>query len=119
MATDPKHKAKLLELRTKYQEWTKKYGDLGAIPEKEMLAKWWNGKETPPQTNQANISFENGKASVNCSTRGASIAYKKHWKDKSWEVYSKPINASQGDSLYILAHRIGFLPSEVLKIKVN
>jgi N-sulfoglucosamine sulfohydrolase len=117
LTNDPKHKAKLLELRTKHQEWTNKYGDLGAMTEKEMLAKWWSGKDKAPQTNQANVDFENGKATINCSTKGASIGYKKHWKDKPWEVYSKPINVSQGDSLYVLAHRIGYLPSEIIKIK--
>ena len=47
----------------------------------------------------------------------ASIGYKKHWKDTSWEVYSQPIDHTEGDSLYVLAHRIGYKASEVVKYK--
>jgi N-sulfoglucosamine sulfohydrolase len=119
LANDSKYKAKLLELRAKHQEWLKKYGDLGAIPEKELLAKWWNGKEEAPKTNETIVNVAGGKAIINCSTKGASIGYKKHQNDKSWEVYSKPIQVNTGDSLYVLAHRIGYLPSEIIKMKIN
>ena len=119
LANDPKYKAKLLELRTKHQEWIKKYGDLGAIPEKELLAKWWNGKDQAPKTNEAIITISDGKVSIICATKGASIGYKKHQNEKSWDVYSKPIQVKTGDSLYVLAHRIGYLPSEIVKMNVK
>ena len=119
LVNNPKYQAKLVELRAKHQEWLNKYGDLGAIPEKELLDKWWNGKNQAPQTSPPFISKEGSKVSINCTNKGASIGYKKHWNDKSWEVYSKPFNVSNDDSLYVLAHRIGYLPSEIIKMKIS
>lgn len=119
LVKNPKYQAKLVELRKKHQEWLNKYGDLGAIPEKELLAKWWNGKDKAPQTSPPLISTQRNKVSINCTNKGASIAYKKHWNDKSWEVYSKPFNVSNDDSLYVLTHRIGYLPSLIVKMKVS
>jgi N-sulfoglucosamine sulfohydrolase len=119
LVNNPKYQAKLVELRKKHQEWLNKYGDLGAIPEKELLAKWWNGKDKAPQTNPPLISTQRNKVSINCTNKGASIGYKKHWNDKSWEVYSKPFNVSNDDSLYVLTHRIGYLPSQIVKMKVS
>ena len=119
LAKNPKYQAKLVELRKKHQEWLNKYGDLGAIPEKELLAKWWNGKDKAPQTSPPLISTQRNKVSINCTNKGASIAYKKHWNDKSWEVYSRPFNVSNDDSLYVLTHRIGYLPSQIVKMKVS
>lgn len=119
LVNNPKYQAKLVELRAKHQEWLNKYGDLGALSEKELLAKWWNGKNQAPQTSPPLISKEGSKVSINCTNKGASIGYKKHWNDKSWEVYSKPFNVSNDDSLYVLAHRIGYLPSQILRMKVS
>jgi len=119
LVNNPKYQAKLVELRAKHQEWLNKYGDLGAIPEKELLTKWWNGKNQAPQTSPPIISKQRSKVSINCTNKGASIGYKKHWNDKSWEVYSKPFSVSNDDSLYVLAHRIGYLPSQIVRVKVS
>ena len=60
---------------------------------------------------------ESEKVVIECATKGASIGYKKWWNDKVWQVYSKPIMLSKGDSLYIKAQRIGYEPSEIFRIK--
>lgn len=117
LASEPIYKAKLIELRTKHLEWLKKYGDLGAIPEKEMVAKWWNGKENAPKTAEPLIKINNNSLRFDCSTTGASIGYKKRWADKSWKVHSGEIPISKGDSIYAIAQRIGFTKSEILKFK--
>jgi N-sulfoglucosamine sulfohydrolase len=114
LVTNPQYKAKLNELRNQHKMWLKQYGDLGAIPEKELVAKWWNGNEKAPQTSSPQISKTNHLTTINCSTSGASIGYKKHWADKSWEVYSKPLKDLKGDSLYVIAHRIGYAPSRII-----
>lgn len=119
LANNPTYQAKLIELRTKHEEWLKKYGDMGAIPEKEMLAKWWNGKEKAPQTNTPTIKIEANKVYINCLTKGASIGFKNHWSDKSWNIYSKPFLLAKGDSIYAVAHRIGYEQSEMIKMKIN
>jgi N-sulfoglucosamine sulfohydrolase len=117
LANDPKYKAKLVELRTKHQDWLKNYGDLGAIPENEMVNKWWNGAEKAPKTVEPQIKINKNSLKLNSSTTGASIGYKNHWADKSWKVYSGEIPISKGDSVYAIAQRIGFTKSEIAKFK--
>ena len=117
LANNPTYKAKLTELRQKHLEWIKQFGDLGAIPENELVASWWQGKDKAPETSSPEISLKEGKVSIVSATKGASIAYKKHEKDKEWQVYSKPFHIQKGDSLYVIAHRIGFSASKVIKIK--
>jgi N-sulfoglucosamine sulfohydrolase len=117
IANDPKYASKLKELRDQHEAWTKKYGDLGELSEKDIRAKWWKGKEEAPKTENPSVKIADGKAAISCSTAGASIGYKKHSSDKSWAVYSAPISILKGDSLIVLAQRIGFDKSEVVKFK--
>ncbi|WP_044170446.1 sulfatase family protein [Flectobacillus major] len=117
LADNPAYKAKLIELRQKHLEWMKQFGDLGAIPEKELVTSWWQGKDKAPETASPEITLKDGKAHIISATKGASIAYKKHEKEKEWQVYTKPFSIQQGDSLYVVAHRIGYSASKIVKIK--
>lgn len=117
LADNPAYKAKLIELRQKHLEWMKQFGDLGAIPEKELVTSWWQGKDKAPETASPEITLKDGKAHIISATKGASIAYKKHEKEKEWQVYTKPFSIQKGDSLYVIAHRIGYSASKIVKIK--
>lgn len=117
LANDSQYQDKLVELRKKHLDWINTYGDLGAIPEKELIAKWWDGKNGPSKTQTPIIEHKKGKIIISCTTKGASIAYKKHWNEKSWEVYQQPIQGMAGDSLYVVAQRIGFEQSDVVILK--
>jgi N-sulfoglucosamine sulfohydrolase len=75
LANDPDYRGKLLELRRAFNDWTKKVGDMGSIPEKEMIARWWNGKNEPPSTNAPHIIKTSGGLKISCDTKGASIGY--------------------------------------------
>lgn len=111
LASDPAHKNKLAELRKKHLDWVKRYGDLGEMPELDMLKLWWKGEANPPQTDQTKVAIVAGKAQLSCSTPGASIGYRKNSKE-TWMVYTKPITINKGDSLYVMSHRIGYTPTE-------
>ena len=76
LANDPAYKAKLTELKTAFQAWTKETGDMGSIPEMEMITKWWNGKDEPPATATPEINKTNGGVKLSCATKGASIGYR-------------------------------------------
>lgn len=115
LAKNPAYKTKLTELRQKHFEWVKQFGDLGAIPEKELVASWWQGKDKAPETASPKITLKEGKVHITSATKGASIAYKRNEKEKEWQVYTKPFTIKQGDSLYVIAHRIGFNASKVIK----
>lgn len=107
LATNPQYAGKLKELKTAHEKWLKDYKDWGAIPEMEMVRQWWGGKDTPPKTAKPNISFEGNIVKITSNTEGASIGYRKSWKD-SWTVYQKPFKWQKGDSLYVVAQRIGY-----------
>ena len=110
LAGDPDYADKLTELRTAHLKWMEDYGDMAAVPEMEMVAKWWNGAEEPPITEPAKVNFDNGKVSLSSATSGASLGFKKSAADP-WSVYQSPFELNAGDSLYVLAHRIGYKPA--------
>ena len=76
LANDSNYKAKLVELRSALQTWTKKYGDMGSLPEKDMIKKWWNGNDEPPATAAPEIIKSNGGVKIRCATKGASVGYR-------------------------------------------
>jgi N-sulfoglucosamine sulfohydrolase len=73
---DPNYKSKLVELRTVFQAWTKAVGDMGRIPEKEMVKQMWNGGDEPPITAIPEVIKTTNGVKLSCSTKGASIGYR-------------------------------------------
>jgi len=112
LASKPAYAAKLAELRKKHEEWMNRYGDLGAINEVDLLKKWWNGQATPPVTEKAIVDRTNGLVKLSCPTAGASIGFRKKAKGP-WQVYTQAFSVNQGDSLYVMSHRIGYRPTEI------
>jgi arylsulfatase A-like enzyme len=115
LVDNPQYTNKLKELRTAHLAWMKKYVDTAEIPEMEMVNLWWNNKETAPETAEPTINFLGKTASISCKTKGASIGYRKSVKD-NWIVYDKPFSIQKGDSLYVVAQRIGHLKNEVKRV---
>jgi len=76
LVSDPEYKDKLAELRTAFRVWTEKVGDMGSIPEKEMIARWWKGKTEPPATDTPGIIKTADGIRITCKTKGASIGYR-------------------------------------------
>jgi len=76
LADDPQYQSKKEELKSVLFEWLNQVGDLSNQPEIEMIKNWWNGKDTPPVTAEAEITFKNGQATLSCKTPGASIGYR-------------------------------------------
>jgi N-sulfoglucosamine sulfohydrolase len=121
LADNPKYQEKLNELRAEMDKWLKAISDNPDLPERELIKKLWNGKDTQPSTSEPIISNDNGKVTINCETKGASIGFKvvKNGEKapKSWEVYKSAINIPKGVKLLVQAHRIGFRPSSVIEIQ--
>ena len=76
LAMDSRFKTKTAELRNAYQAWTRLVGDMGSIPEKEMISRMWNGKDEPPETSLPGINHFPGGVKISCLTQGASIGYR-------------------------------------------
>lgn len=117
LAGDPEYANKLIELRNELENWQKKFGDMGFTPEKEMIKNMWNGSDHPPETTDPVISYQNHQVRISCETKGASIGYKIIRNGKipiAWKVYSSPFSIMENDRLMVLAHRIGYQPSDTI-----
>ena len=113
LAEDPAYAEELKRLRGVMDQWIYETEDLGAIPEKELVADMWNGEPAPPKTAKPMANTFN-ELKLSCLTSGASIAWRKSG-DKTWNVYTGPIKEKQGD-LEVLAMRIGYEPSDTLRL---
>ncbi|MDW3210384.1 MAG: sulfatase-like hydrolase/transferase [Reichenbachiella sp.] len=117
LAEVPKYADKLKELRTACNEWKIDIKDTGLIPEKELIARFKpNGIQ--PQTAQPVIQINDSLTAITCTTEGASIGYKLYHKSEnpdrmSWSVYTKPFTISEEQELQVIAHRMGYQPSEI------
>jgi hypothetical protein len=121
LADDPEYKEKLLEMREELEAWQSKYGDMGFIPEMEMIKTMWNDKDHPPSTRNPEISHQDRQVSLSCSTEGASIGYKiiqNEQEPAAWKVYTDPFPVEEDAKLKVLAHRIGYLPSDTLEFEL-
>ncbi|UFH52974.1 sulfatase [Spirosoma sp. KNUC1025] len=117
----PAYTAKLQELRGQLDAWLKKVGDRSEVPETEMIRQMWNGADEPPKTADPVITTSGNGVSIQCPTRGASIGYiRKRDSDSQnvWQVYGgEKLTLQPGDSLRVVAQRIGYLPSSEVKIR--
>lgn len=116
LAGSPDHASKLRELRSALKEWEGKYGDLGELPEAELIAKWRpNG--VAPQTQTPVARIDAGRLTISCPTAGASIG----WRSESdptnrWRLYSSPVSTPAAAALQVRACRIGYRDSETINV---
>lgn len=117
----PEYKEKLIELRLEMDRWLQEVGDQPNLPERELIAKLWNGNDAQPVTEDPVIKIENGRADITCATEGASIAYKITAKNgkapMAWSIYKEAIAIPEGAVLTVKAHRIGYLASRTISSK--
>ena len=102
--------------------WLAEVGDMGEIPEKEMVFEMWP-KDIQPETERPVVNAKGRTVSLSCDTKGASIAYLISDKDfepdldAGWQVYYQPIKVPKGKFLYVMSQRIGYKESEIVKNK--
>ena len=115
VAADPKYRDELIRLRQVLDKWIEETGDLGRIPEPELLKQMWDGGTAPPVTRDPVIRNKDGLIVMSCETRGASIGYQIVGHEESggdrWLVYTEPFKAPEG-SIVAVAQRIGFERSQ-------
>ncbi|WP_345192465.1 sulfatase [Algibacter agarivorans] len=119
LADKPEYQEKLNELSGEMDRWLTEIEDQPNLDEAKLIEKLWSGKGTQPVTSQPIITSENGLVKVTCETEGASIGYKIIGTDgktpESWEGYQGAIQLPEDSKLIVKAHRIGFVPSEVVQ----
>lgn len=110
LANNPKYKEKLEALRVKCQNWVTSFEDTGLIPETELKEKMRPGgkelKVTLPEVVQ-----QGNEIKLSCATVNATIGYKINDRSSNaagWKIYKEPFNVQFGDTLSIIADRIGY-----------
>lgn len=116
-AEDPKFKNILSELRRECEIWMGNIKDMGHIPEQELINTFWPDKIQPLTANPV-FHMENGKLHITCQTKGASIGYKRPQdleEGLGWQIYKSPLDIDDETPILVIAHRIGFAPSDTLQ----
>jgi uncharacterized sulfatase len=74
LAGDDRYSADLQRLRKALADWQQTYGDLGLMPEEELIERWRPGG-VHPVTEPPQLHLEAGQVVASCPTPGASIAW--------------------------------------------
>ncbi|WP_210508350.1 sulfatase-like hydrolase/transferase [Naasia sp. SYSU D00057] len=134
LAGDPALAGKLGELRAALDEWTEHYGDLGLLPERELIETWRPGGRTA-ETAAPELLLEDGRVAATCATEGASLAWTTDppreaaggppsWTaalglpdtgGRRWRLYTGPFEPPVGERVWMGAWRMGFTASEVVE----
>ncbi|WP_150309197.1 sulfatase family protein [Planctomonas psychrotolerans] len=138
LAVDPEHADALEELRSALDTWTSRYGDLGLLPERELLDAWRPGGRQP-STALPEVSIVDGLIHAACSTEGASIGWTRdpprqvtdeaaeavspmgsvtgapEPDGRHWHLYAEPFEATPGERIWVGAWRMGFAPSGIVE----
>lgn len=133
LADDRSYKSELERLRKALDDWRQEVGDMGEIPESEMVRQWYpNGKQpetAPPLFIPISEESYGQKAApeggtftapmlvqLHCATQGASIAYRFEQddsQDQKWLLYTEPLRLPEGKTtLRAKAIRIGYKESK-------
>jgi len=119
---DPSRQEVAARLRTALDHWITEIGDMGSVPEAEMVQKMWPGHIQPitdkPILNPYGGAFDSPiEVSVMCPTRGASVAYTFDTGEKPhWLLYSSPIEIDSTSTLRVRAIRYGYAESEEVAV---
>ncbi|MEL6613919.1 MAG: sulfatase, partial [Bacteroidota bacterium] len=76
LAADPAHAATLARLRGALDAWADATGDVGAIPEPDLVRRLWSPDGEQPTTGAPAISVRDGRVVVRATTPGSLLAYR-------------------------------------------
>ncbi len=129
LATDPRYCSQLARLRDALDAWLRDVGDMGRIPESEMVRSWYPDGVQPETAAPLFIAINATGAApapeggtyetptlvqLHCATQGASIAYAFDSDPADqWRLYTEPLRLKSGTTLIrARAIRIGYKESE-------
>ncbi len=106
---DPQHAERAAALEENLRVWMQATGDLGLLPEGEMVrTELWPPTGQQPTTEPVTLTPAHGLA---CATPGASIGWRVTGA-KVWWVYEPSTVLPEVPEIEVVAHRIGFKPSK-------
>jgi len=114
LANTPAHQSKLKEMRFALGKWQREVGDLGFIPEYDLVNMMWPGM-VQPETEEVVFKKEAGKLMLSCRTEGASIAYQMDDEigGKRWRLYHQSLAPGSYKKIAARAVRIGYKTSVI------
>lgn len=100
------------------EEWTRATGDLGLLPEGEMVCtRLWPPDGEQPRTSAPQLARDpDGPSALRCETEGASIGYRLPG-ESAWRVWTTASRLEPGRAYEAVAHRIGFERSPVVTVE--
>ncbi|MEZ0166980.1 sulfatase [Kineococcus sp. LSe6-4] len=137
LAADPAHRPVLERLRAALDEWTDRHGDLGLLPEEDLLQQWRPGGK-PLSTDEPRVEERDGSLHATCRTPGATVA----WTDdppgpvpdrprfaqvvgipaddgRRWRLLTDPLPVVEHPQVWFRAFRLGYEPSLDVAVPVR
>ncbi len=113
----------LFKFRKVLKNWIIESKDINLLDEIELVKKIWPTGEQPITKNPT-FSLHKNLVKIDCETEGASIGYKYVEKGEdpgfdNWSIYNGEFPLDKNYDLYIISHKIGFKPSEKIKLSAK
>jgi len=122
LADDPQYKDVLERMRAVHEEWMRRTGDVGLIPEPEfddMKRPGGTWEITAPPAFSIAAGTKDA-VTMTCATPGASIAYTtEEGKRPSWKLYTDPVKLGRGEVIRAQACRLGFNDSDEVQFRLG
>ncbi len=136
LAADTGMRNELQRMRAALDSWLEEVGDMGRVPEHEMVRNWYPEGEQPETTPVVCVPVCAGSPGIepapvggtfrgpmlvqlHCATQGASIAYTlDEGDDPHWLLYTEPLRLAAGE--YVMksrAIRIGYRESREIQAR--
>ncbi len=117
----PAHQERIVRMRRQLDTWIAESGDLGSIPEDQLIERMWPGRKQPV-TGKPRIKVRpggRGKSviTITCPTEGASIGYRLNGQDQ-WRLYHRAFELAGPAKLQAKCIRIGYKESEPVTISI-
>jgi hypothetical protein len=131
LAAEPAYRAELGRLRQALDDWRQRVGDLGELPEAEMVRRWYPDGQQPQTASPLFIPICEDSPGIDpapiggqfreplllqlhCATQGASMAYNlTNDPSAHWQLYTQPLRLAVGQTtIHAKAIRIGYKESE-------
>jgi N-sulfoglucosamine sulfohydrolase len=122
LADDPQYKDVLERMRAVHEEWMRRTGDVGLIPEPEFdeMKRPGGVWETTAEPAFSVAPGTKDVVTITCATPGASIAYTtEEGKRPPWKLYIEPVKLDRGQVVRAQACRLGFRDSEEVQFKLG
>jgi len=118
----PEHQDRIAQMRRTLEAWIERTGDLGGIPEDELIERMWPGKKQPVTAKphiEAKTTRQNARRLIiRCQTEGASIGYRLDRKGP-WRLYAGPFELKDANLVQAKCIRIGYKESELVTLPLD